>query len=176
MNDMSFNNTGHSEFHPNGRALVDEALSSLCDRVEAMAPQSIAGLTICNPSRTHLERAVFPRLPRFADAIRSIPLSPSDFGSCVRAVARGEIIICPDIAEETRFDPLWQRLCLDHGIRSLQSRPVLLSDGTPCASFVMAYREPRAETEWNAALMAFAADAASHVIQSNLEHVSVDPK
>jgi GAF domain-containing protein len=176
MNDMSFNSTGHSELDPNDGASVDEALSSLCGRVESLAPGSIAGLTICNPSRTHLERAVFPRLPRFADAIKSIPLSPSDFGSCVRAVARGEIITCPDIAEERRFNPLWQRLCLDHGIRSLQSRPVLLPDGRPYASFVLAYREPRQETDWNAALMSFAADAAGHVIQSDLERVSIDPK
>jgi hypothetical protein len=176
MNDMSFNSTGHGVFDPSDGASVDDALSSLCGRVESLAPESIAGLTICNPSRTHLERAVFPRLPKFADAIKSIPLSPSDFGSCVRAVARGEIITCPDIAEETRFDPLWQRLCLDHGIRSLQSRPVLLRDGKAYASFVLAYREPRGETDWNAALMAFAADAAGHVIQSDLERVSADAK
>jgi GAF domain-containing protein len=176
MNVMSFPTTGYSEFDPAGRASLDEALISLCGRVESLAPESIAGLTICNPSRTHLERAVFPRLPEFADAIKSIPLSPSNFGSCVRAVARGEIITCPDIAEEERFDPTWQRLCLDHGIRSLQSRPVLLRDGKPYASFVLAYREPRQETDWNAALMAFAADAAGHVIQSDLERGDAEPE
>lgn len=106
---------------------LDDALISLCDHVEALASGSIAGLTICNPSRTHIERAVFPRLPQFATAIRAIPLSPSDFGSCVQAIAHGEIITCHDIAEEKRFDPQWQRLCLDHGVRSLQSRPVCLS-------------------------------------------------
>ncbi|MGB6998253.1 MAG: hypothetical protein WBD96_11915, partial [Pseudolabrys sp.] len=96
---------------------LDDDLISLCDRVEALVPGSIAGLTICNSSRTHLERAVFPQLPQFAAAIAAIPLTPSDFGSCVRAVAHGEIITCPDIAEEKRFDPQWQRLCLDYGIR-----------------------------------------------------------
>ena len=39
---------------------LDDALISLCDRVEALAAGSIAGLTICNPSRTYIERAVFP--------------------------------------------------------------------------------------------------------------------
>ncbi len=152
---------------------LDDALISLCDHVEALAPGSIAGLTICNPSRTLLERAIFPRLPQFADAIREIPLSPSDFGSCVKAVAHGEIITCPDIAEEKRFDPQWQRLCLDNGIRSLQSRPVLLHDHKPYATFVLAYRQPREETGWDVALMNFAADAAGLIIQSDLDRTNI---
>jgi len=151
------------------RETLDGALTSLCDHVEALASGSIAGLTICNPARTHLERAIFPQLPKFAAAITTIPLSPSNFGSCVQAVASGEIITCPDIAQEKRFDPQWQRLCLDHGIRSLQSRPVYLHDRKPFATFVLAYREPRDETEWNVALMTFAADASSLILQSDAD-------
>jgi GAF domain-containing protein len=156
---------------PNGS--LDNALISLCDRVEALASGSIAGLTICNPSRTHIERAVFPRLPQFAAAICAIPLSPPDFGSCVQAIAHGEIITCPDIAEESRFDPQWRRLCLDHGIRSLQSRPVYLRERKPYATFVLAYRLPREETDWDAALMKFAADAAGFIIQSDLDRTNI---
>ena len=152
---------------------LDDALVSLCDRVEALAPGSIAGLTLCNPSRTHIERAIFPRLPKYAGAITAIPLSPINFGSCVRAVARGEVITCPDIAEERRFDPQWQRLSLENGLRSLQSRPVYLRDGKPFGTFVLAYRQPRTETEWDVALMKFAADAAGLIIQSDLDRTNV---
>ncbi|MGB8186844.1 MAG: GAF domain-containing protein [Pseudolabrys sp.] len=152
---------------------LDDDLISLCDRVEALVPGSIAGLTICNSSRTHLERAVFPQLPQFAAAIAAIPLTPSDFGSCVRAVAHGEIITCPDIAEEKRFDPQWQRLCLDYGIRSLQSRPVYLRGGMPYATFVLAYMQAREETAWDVALMTFAADAAGLMIQSALDRTNI---
>jgi GAF domain-containing protein len=152
---------------------LDDALISLCDHVEALAPGSIAGLTICNPSRTHLERAIFPRLPQFAASISAVPLSPSDFGSCVKAVASGEIITCADIAKERRFDPRWQRLCLDHGIRSLQSRPVYLRGHKPYATFVLAYRQPREETSWDVALMKFAADAAGLIIQSDLDRANM---
>jgi len=120
----------------------------------------------------YLERAVFPQLPQFAAAITAIPLTPSDFGSCVQAVAHGEIITCPDIAEEKRFDPQWQSLCLDHGICSLQSRPVYLR-GRPYATFVLAYRQPREETAWNVVLMTFAADAAGLIIQSALDRTSI---
>lgn len=156
-----------------GHRSLDDALISLCDRVEALATGSIAGLTICNPSRTHIERAIFPRLPEYADAITAIPLSPINFGSCVRAVARGEIITCPDIAEERRFDPQWQRLSLDNGIRSLQSRPVYLRDRKPYGTFVLAYRQPRTETDWDVVLMTFAADAAGLIIQSDLDRTKV---
>ena len=152
---------------------LDDGLISLCDHVEALASGSIAGLTICNLSRTHIERAVFPRLPQFAVAIRAIPLSPSDFGSCVQAIAHGDTITCPDIAEEKRFDPQWRRLCLDHGIRSLQSRPVYLRDRRPYATFVLAYRQPQMETDWDVAIMKFAADAAGLIIQSDLDHTNI---
>ena len=154
-------------------ASLDDALTSLCDHVEALASGSITGLTICNPSRTHIERAVFPRLPEFAAAISAIPLSPSDFGSCVQAIAHGEIITCPDIAEEKRFDPQWQRLCLDHGIRSLQSRPVYLRE-RPYATFVLAYRRAREETDWDVALMKFAAEAAGLIIQSDRTNITAE--
>lgn len=152
---------------------LDDALISLCDRVEALATGSIAGLTICNASRTHIDRAIFPRLPEYAAAITAIPLSPINFGSCVRAVAQGEIITCPNIAEERRFDPQWRRLSLDNGIRSLQSRPVYLRDGKPFGTFVLAYRQPRTETDWDIALMKFAADAAGLIIQSDFDRINV---
>src|SRR5436853_4686259 len=128
MTDMTAS-VPQAEFHPLRYTSLDDALTALCERVESLAPDSMAGLTICNPSRTHLERAIFPSLPRsFADGITEIPLSPSDFGSCVKAVASGAAITCTDIAQEKRFDARWQRLCLDHGIRSLQSHPVYLRD------------------------------------------------
>jgi GAF domain-containing protein len=156
-----------------GRASLDDALVSLCDHVEALASGSIAGLTICNPSRTHIERAIFPKLAQFSAAIVSIPLVPTDFGSCVKAVASGQVITCPDLATETRFDPQWQRLCLEHGLRSLQSRPVFLRDRKPYATFVLAYRHPRDETDWDVALMTFAADAAGLIIQSDLDRTNI---
>jgi GAF domain-containing protein len=68
-----------------------------------------------------------------------------------------------------RKSNVWRRLNLDHGLRSLQSRPVYLRDGTPYGTFVLAYREPRKETDWDVALMKFAADAAGLIIQSDLD-------
>ena len=152
---------------------LDDALISLCDHVEALATSSIAGLTICDPSRTRIQRAIFPRLPQYAASIVEIPLSPSNFGSCVQAVTLGEVITCPDIAEEKRFEPQWQRLGLDHSIRSLQSRAFYLREGKPYGTFVLAFRQPRKETDWDVALMKFAADAAGLIIQSDLDRTNI---
>lgn len=154
------------------RALSDAALVSLCARVEKLAHGSIAGLTICNLARTHIERAIFPRLPLFAAKIVDIPLSPQNFGSCVQAIARGDIITASDIEKEERFDPQWKRLCLEHDIRAVQSRPFSLSDGRPYGTFVLTYKEPRAESDWDVALMKFAADASGTILQSSLEHAA----
>ena len=55
---------------------------------------------------------------------------------------------------------------------ALQSRPVYLRDRKPYGTFVLAYREPRNETDWDAALMTFAADAAGLIIQSDLDGVT----
>jgi hypothetical protein len=69
--------------------------------------------------------------------------------------------------------PRWQRLCLDRGIRSLQSRPVYLRERKPYATFVLAYRQLREETSWDVALMKFAADAAGLIIQSDLDRTNM---
>jgi GAF domain-containing protein len=90
----------------------------------------------------------------------------------VQAVTLGEVITCPDIAEEKRFEPQWQRLGLDHSIRSLQSRPFYLREGKPYGTFVLAFRQPRKETDWDVALMKFAADAAGLIIQSDLDRTN----
>lgn len=142
--------------------MVDvEALGDICSKVEALAPGSVAGLTISNPAYTHIERALFPTLPySFASAITHVPLEPADFGSCVKAIATGRAITCPDIQNDTFFDPRWREVCLKHGLKSIQSRPVYV-DGKPRGTFVLAFREPKPESEWNVALMTFAADVAS---------------
>ena len=151
-------------------ARLETTLTALCGHVESLAKGSIAGLTICGPTRTHIERALFPSLPRsFSDGITNCPLDPPDFGSCVRAITRGQTITCGDLASDSFFDPRWRDHCLEHGIRSLQSRPVMLRQVTPYGTFVMAFREPREETDWDVTLMKFAADAASVAIQNHLD-------
>jgi GAF domain-containing protein len=143
-----------------------ESLDDLCAKVEALAPGSIAGVTISNSAYTHIERALFPTLPfSFSAAITHVPLEPSNFGSCVKAISSGTPITCPDIEHDRLFDPRWRQVCLAHGLRAIQSRPIYV-DGKPRGTFVLAFRQPKPESEWDAALMTFAADAASKTLSS----------
>lgn len=136
------------------------ALISLCEKVELLAPGSVAGLTICDPAFTRIESAIFPHLPdTFSTAITNVPLEPSNFGSCVQAIARAQAVTCEDIEKDAFFDSQWRKVCLDHGLRAIQSRPIFLND-KPRGTFVLAFPQPRMESEWNASLMIFAADAA----------------
>ena len=143
---------------------TSDALRELCLKVEALAPGSFAGVTISDPGQTHIEQAVFPTLPlTFSAAVTNVPLEPSDFGSCVKAIARGVPITCTDIANDKLFDPRWRAACLNHGLQAIQSRPVFVS-GKPRGTFVLAFQQPKPESEWDAALMTFAADAASEAL------------
>lgn len=143
-----------------------EALGNLCAKIEALAPGSMAGLTISDDTYTRIAHALFPTLPSsFSAAITSVPLEPADFGSCVKAISQGKTITCPDVANDRLFDPLWRQVCLQHGIGAIQSRPFYV-DGRPKGTFVLAYRAPKPESEWDATLMAFAADAAGNVLST----------
>ena len=139
-------------------------LIKLCCHVEALAPGSAAGMTLTDLGHTHIERALFPSLPEsFSQALTDVPLEPSGFGSCVKAIACGQTITCPDMQLDTVFDEKWRKVCLDYGLKSIQSRPVYVN-GKSRGTFVLAYRAPKPETEWDAALMTFAADAASKTL------------
>ena len=119
------------------------------------------------PRYTHIERALFPALPySFSAAITHVPLVPADFGSCVKAISVGRPITCPDIQSDRLFDPRWRQVCLDHGLRAIQSRPIFV-DGKPRGTFVLAFREPKSESDWDVALMTFAADAASKALSNS---------
>ena len=139
-------------------------LIKLCRHVETLAPGSAAGMTLADRGHNHIERAFFPSLPEsFSLALTDVPLEPSGFGSCVKAIACGQTITCPDIQADVVFDPQWRKVCLDYGLKSIQSRPVYV-DGKARGTFVLAYRNPRAESEWDGALMTFAADAATKAL------------
>jgi hypothetical protein len=58
-------------------------------------------------------------------------------------------------------------------VLTLRTSSVLIQgDRKPYCTFVLAYREPRKETDWDEAVMTFAADAAGLIIQSDLDHIT----
>ena len=142
---------------------LDE-LRRLCAHVEALAPGAIAGLTFVDDADARIGQALFPSLPvGFSAALTDVPLQPSSFGSCVKAIATGHTITCPDVERDQTFDAQWRKVCLDYGVRAVQSRPVYV-DRKARGTFVLAYRTPKPESQWDASLMNFAADAASEIL------------
>ena len=56
--------------------------------------------------------------------LRHSPIAPPYIGTCAQAVCEERLVVCPDLATDTRFDAGWRRLYLGLGIQSVQSAPV----------------------------------------------------
>ena len=80
----------------------------------------------------------------------------------------GQVITCPDVESDTSFDPVWRKVCLEHGLKAVQSRPIIVA-GKPRGTFVIAYRQPKPESDWDVALMQFAASAAGEAMEASKE-------
>jgi len=155
---------------PGPGVALEVSIASLCDRVDRLAPGCRTGICIASPERTALERAIFPNLPpSFQSCIKDIPIGPPYFGSCTAAMDGDVIITCHDMASEARFDERFVATCVQHGIFSLQSRPVHGRDGKPIGTFVMTFAEPRVATDFNVAVMDFAAEAVSALLKRELD-------
>jgi len=153
---------------PSGPDELQQSISGLCKRVEALAPGARTGVCLASADGAMLERAVFPSLPTsFEAAIRGIPIDSPYFGNCTAAMDGHRVITTEDFATEDRFDPRFVAHCLQHEIRSLQSRPIFAGNGRPLGTFVLGYGEPRAASGFDDALMRFAADAVTAMLQQH---------
>ena len=151
----------------------DQSIRALCKRFETLAPGALAGVCIADANRTQIVRSVFPGLPEtFESAITAIPMAPPYFGACNAVIREGAVITCHDLSRETRFDAQFVQLCLQHGVRALQSWPVYGRDKRPVGTFVIGYGESRTEKDFDAALMKFAADAVSELLQAEIDSQS----
>src|SRR5262245_60346334 len=117
-----------------------ELIGTLCMLAEELQPDAIV-----DGRGATFERVVFPSLPASTfSALSHSPIAPPYIGTCAKALCEGRIVVCPDIATETRFDAGWRRLYLGLGLRSVQSAPVFGCNGRPLGTFVVALRQPRA--------------------------------
>jgi GAF domain-containing protein len=157
---------------PDPNATIDESIASICNQAEALAPETKTGVCIASADRSVLRRALFPNVPvSFQSCIKEIPMDPPYFGACNAVIRDGVVVTCDDLTKESRFHPNFVSLCVQHGIASLQSRPVFGRDEKPIGTFVMACSQPRAENSFDAALMRFAADAVGSVLQRELDRI-----
>jgi two-component sensor histidine kinase len=122
---------------------VDIVLRDLCIRMEALIPGAVAGVCILDRSAKLFESAIFPSLNEsFAEGIKGACVAQKP-GSCALAIYEGTIVTSLDIETDERFLDVWQRLNLDHGTKSIQSRPVFSTGGVSLGTFVLGFGERR---------------------------------
>jgi|EndMetStandDraft_8_1072994.scaffolds.fasta_scaffold30334_4 GAF domain-containing protein len=126
-------------------ASQEESIGTLCVLAEELQPGAVVGGTIIDGRSATLDRVVFPSLP--PSSFRTIchsRISPPYIGTCAQAVCEERIVVCSDVATDTRFDAGWRRLYIDLGLQSVQSAPVFSLKGRALGTFVVAFRQPRA--------------------------------
>ena len=122
----------------------EESIGTLCVLAEELQPGAVVGGTIIDGRSATFDRVVFPSLP--PSSFRTVchsPIGPPYIGTCAQAVCEERIVVCPDVATDTRFDAGWRRLYLGLGLQSVQSAPVFSLNGKALGTFVVAFRQPR---------------------------------
>jgi GAF domain-containing protein len=126
-------------------ASQDESIGTLCVLAEELQPGAVVGGTIIDGRSATFDRALFPSLPASSvSTLRHSPIAPPYIGTCAQAVCEGRLVVCPDVATDTRFDAGWRRLYLGLGIQSVQSAPIFSFNGKALGTFVVAFRQPHA--------------------------------
>ena len=156
-------------------ACQEESIGTLCLLAEELQFGAIAGGTIIDGRGATFERVVFPSLqPSSFSTLSHSPVAPPYIGTCAQALCEDRIVVCPDVATDTRFDAGWRRLYLDFGLRSVQSAPVFGCNGKPLGTFVMALREPGAS--FDPEVTGFGAYAMWTILQNRQAGASPPPK
>jgi two-component sensor histidine kinase len=118
-------------------------LDDLCRSLEAMIPEAVVGVTILDRAERTFEAAVFPTIPAaYREALKGALVAERP-GSCALAVYEGTAVTSDDIASDARFQEGWKALHREHGLVSIQSRPICLENGPSLGTLVVAFRQPR---------------------------------
>jgi GAF domain-containing protein len=122
----------------------EESIGTLCALAEELQPGAVVGCTIIDGRSATFDRVVFPSLPPSSfSTICHSPVGPPYIGTCAQAVSEERIVVCADVATDTRFDAGWRRLYLGLGLQSVQSAPVFSLNGKALGTFVVAFRQPQ---------------------------------
>ena len=143
----------------------EELIGTLCRLAEELQSGAIAGGTIIDGRSATFERSVFPSLPASSFSTFShSPVAPPYIGTCAEAVCENRVVVCPDVATDTRFDAGWRRLYLSLGLHSVQSAPVFGCDRKALGTFVMALRQP--DASFDAEVTGFGVYAMRTILQN----------
>jgi PAS domain S-box-containing protein len=134
-------------------APLAETFKTLVLAIEEHSPPTIGSVLLLDESSTHLRHGAAPNLPEsLSRAIDGAAIGPRA-GSCGTAAFTRKAVFVTDV--ET--DPLWEgyrELVRPHGLRACWSMPILGEADRVLGTFAFYYREPRAPTEEDCALIA----------------------
>lgn len=143
-----------------------EALEELARGLERIASRGtiVSILLVDDRDERFLRHGAGPSLPpEYVAALGLVPIA-GDVGSCGTAAFRREPVVVADIES----DPLWRafrELASEHGLRACWSLPIVSTDGPVLGTFAFYYREPRAPTPEELAVMEGAARVARVVLE-----------
>ena len=145
------------EMIANGACLTD-ILESLCDTIDAQAPNIISAVMLMDADGKHLLPIAGPRLPKgWIEAITPLKIGPC-IGSCGTAASLKQRVVVSDIAT----NPLWvdyRDLALSYGLRAAWSQPLVSKNQQVLGTFGMYYPEPRTPSETDLRLI----EGAGHI-------------
>ncbi|MBI2218928.1 MAG: GAF domain-containing protein [Candidatus Rokubacteria bacterium] len=145
-------------------APLGPVLDTLCRTIEASATGMSAAVLVLDPDGKRLRQTAAPSLPAaYVRATDGLVIGPSA-GSCGTAAWRRARVVVEDVAT----DPLWEasrEAALAHGLRACWSTPITSSDGTVLGTLASYYREPRAPSRRDLALV----ERATHLAGIALE-------
>jgi GAF domain-containing protein len=122
---------------------IEDVLRELCLRLEKLVSGAVAGVCILDRSSQVFETAIFPSLPEsFGEGIKEARVAQKP-GSCALAIYDGAVVTSEDLESDERFQDAWRRLSLDHGMKSIQSWPVLSPAAVSLGTFVLGFRKLR---------------------------------
>ena len=145
-------------------APLTDILHALAIAIEEQSPPTLVSIHLLDPDGKRVRHGAAPRLPDdFRRAIDGAPIGPSA-GSCGTAAFLKRAVLVSDIETDARWND-YRELARRAGLRACWSTPILATDGHVLGTFALYYREPRAPTDRDLALIARATHIAGIAIE-----------
>ena len=163
---------------------LSETLDHLARAIEREARGSLCWICTVDLPRELVIGSFGPNLPpNFRKSFLGANLDDSA-GACGDAVRKNETIFVEDIASDTRWiDSTWRYRCLEHGLQSCQSSPIVNSTGLVVGAFAIYQRQvdrqfhtPVSETAAHLASIAIERDRHETALRQKDEwrHLAID--
>jgi PAS domain S-box-containing protein len=150
-------------------AALGGILETLVLAIEDYSPPTIGSILLLDADGVHVRHGAAPNLPlAYTQAIDGAWIGPAA-GSCGTAAFERR----PVYVEDIEADPLWadyRELARAHGLRACWSTPIFSNEGRVLGTFALYYREPRAPTADDVALI----ERATHLAGIAIEHIQLE--